>query len=263
MQADGSEHIIPAVMVPFQVTAVPNDATITRRLKLLYESWHRSWQDGRCNLSYNNYLNDLSTELSAEEKLRADLHSILKNLLRPHKVQDTDDGAARTVEEEEAARVKAAQEEAARLKAAEEVAARLGTSPYEVYRLGPKMWFTGDLMSWVFERFRTTNWGGDDVGLIATSQFYELLKQKKDVTKLVQKALGDNYLEKKTGLIVIPVHTPAHWVLVVIDLHERNVCLLDSLKSEDPALTATILQTMKAWIESSHRLRTNTSRNPN
>ena len=263
MQADGSEHIIPAVMVPFQVTAVPNDATITSRLKLLYESWHRSWQDGRCNLSYNNYLNDLSTELSAEEKLRADLHSILKNLLRPHKVQDTDDGAARTVEEEEAARVKAAQEEAARLKAAEEVAARLGTSPYEVYRLGPKMWFTGDLMSWVFERFRTTNWGGDDVGLIATSQFYELLKQNKDVTKLVQKALGDNFLEKKTGLIVIPVHTPAHWVLVVIDLHERNVCLLDSLKSKDPALTATILQTMKAWIESSHRLRTNTSRNPN
>ena len=112
-------------MVPFQVTAVPNDATITRRLKLLYESWHRSWQDARCNLSYPNYLNDLSTELSAEEKLRADLHSILKNLLRPHKVQDTDDGAARTVEEEEAARVKAAQEEAARLKAAEEVAARL------------------------------------------------------------------------------------------------------------------------------------------
>ena len=212
-------------------------------------------QDGR--------FNDLSTELSAEEKLRADLHSILKNYLRPHKVQDTDDGAARTVEEEEAARVKAAQEEAARLKAAEEVAARLGTSPYEVYRLGPKMWFTGDLMSWVFERFRTTNWGGDDVGLIATSQFYELLKQNKDVTKLVQKALGDNYLEKKTGLIVIPVHTPAHWVLVVIDLHERNVCLLDSLKSKDPALTATILQTMKAWIESSHRLRTNTSRNPN
>ena len=263
MQADGSEHIIPAVMVPFQVTAVPNDATITSRLKLLYESWHRSWQDGRCNLSYNNYLNDLSTELSAEEKLRADLHSILKNYLRPHKVQDTDDGAARTVEEEEAARVKAAQEEAARLKAAEEVAARLGTSPYEVYRLGPKMWFTGDLMSWVFERFRTTNWGGDDVGLIATSQFYELLKQKKDVTKLVQKALGDNFLEKKTGLIVIPVHTPSHWVLVVIDLHERNVCLLDSLKSKDPALTATILQTMKAWIESSHRLRTNTSRNPN
>ena len=263
MQADGSEHIIPAVMVPFQVTAVPNDATITSRLKLLYESWHRSWQDGRCNLSYNNYLNDLSTELSAEEKLRADLHSILKNHLRPHKVQDTDDGAARTVEEEEAARVKAAQEEAARLKAAEEVAARLGTSPYEVYRLGPKMWFTGDLMSWVFERFRTTNWGGDDVGLIATSQFYELLKQNKDVTKLVQKALGDNFLEKKTGLIVIPVHTPAHWVLVVIDLHERNVCLLDSLKSKDPALTATILQTMKAWIESSHRLRTNTSRNPN
>ena len=263
MQADGSEHIIPAVMVPFQVTAVPNDATITRRLKSLYESWHRSWQDGRCNLSYNNYLNDLSTELSAEEKLRADLHSILKNLLRPHKVQDTDDGAARTVEEEEAARVKAAQEEAARLKAAEEVAARLGTSPYEVYRLGPKMWFTGDLMSWVFERFRTTNWGGDDVGLIATSQFYELLKQNKDVTKLVQKALGDNYLEKNTGLIVIPVHTPSHWVLVVIDLHERNVCLLDSLKSKDPALTATILQTMKAWIESSHRLRTNTSRNPN
>ena len=263
MQADGSEHIIPAVMVPFQVTAVPNDATITRRLKLLYESWHRSWQDGRCNLSYNNYLNDLSTELSAEEKLRADLHSILKNYLRPHKVQDTDDGAARTVEEEEAARVKAAQEEAARLKAAEEVAARLGTSLYEVYRLGPKMWFSGDLMSWVFERFRTTNWGGDDVGLIATSQFYELLKQNKDVTKLVEKALGDNFLEKKTGLIVIPVHTPAHWVLVVIDLHERNVCLLDSLKSKDPALTATILQTMKAWIESSHRLRTNTSRNPN
>ena len=255
MQADGSEHIIPAVMVPFQVTAVPNDATITRRLKLLYESWHRSWQDGR--------FNDLSTELSAEEKLRADLHSILKNYLRPHKVQDTDDGAARTVEEEEAARVKAAQEEAARLKAAEEVAARLGTSLYEVYRLGPKMWFSGDLMSWVFERFRTTNWGGDDVGLIATSQFYELLKKNKDVTKLVQKALGDNYLKKKTRLIVIPVHTPSHWVLVVIDLHERNVCLLDSLKSKDPALTATILQTMKAWIESSHRLRTNTSRNPN
>jgi hypothetical protein len=226
LQADGSEHIIPAVMVPFQVTAVPNDATTTtttRRLELLYESWHRSWQDGR--------FNDVSTELSAEEKLRADLHSILKNYLRPHKVQDTDDGER--------------------------------TSLYEVYRLGPEMWFSGDLMRWVFERFRTTNWGGDDVGLIATSQFYELLKQKKDVTKLVQKALGDNYLKKKTRLIVIPVHTPSHWVLVVIDLHERNVCLLDSLKSKDPALSATILQTMKAWIESSHRLRTNTSRNPN
>ena len=226
MQTDGSEHIIPAVMVPFQVTAVPNDATTTtttRRLELLYESWHRSWQDGR--------FNDVSTELSAEEKLRADLHSILKNYLRPHKVQDTDDGER--------------------------------TSLYEVYRLGPEMWFSGDLMRWVFERFRTTNWGGDDVGLIATSQFYELLKQKKDVTKLVQKALGDNYLKKKTRLIVIPVHKPSHWVLVVIDLHEGNVCLLDSLKSKDPALTATILQTMKAWIESSHRLRTNTSRNPN
>ena len=226
MQADGSEHIIPAVMVPFQVTAVPNDATTTtttRRLELLYESWHRSWQDGR--------FNDVSTELSAEEKLRADLHSILKNYLRPHKVQDTDDGER--------------------------------TSLYEVYRLGPEMWFSGDLMRWVFERFRTTNWGGDDVGLIATSQFYELLKQKKDVTKLVQKALGDNYLKKKTRLIVIPVHTPSHWVLVVIDLHERNVCLLDSLKSKDSALSATILQTMKEWIESCHRLRTNTSRNPN
>ena len=180
------------------------------------------------------------------------------------KVKAAEEEAARLkAVEAEAARVKAADEEAARLKAAEEVAARLGTSPYEVYRLGPKMWFTGDLMSWVFERFRTTNWGGDDVGLIATSQFYELLKQNKDVTKLVEKALGDNFLEKKTGLIVIPVHTPAHWVLVVIDLHERNVCLLDSLKSKDPALTTTILQTMKAWIESSHRLRTNTSRNPN
>ena len=226
MQTDGSEHIIPAVMVPFQVTAVPNDATTTtttRRLELLYESWHRSWQDGR--------FNDVSTELSAEEKLRADLHSILKNYLRPHKVQDTDDGER--------------------------------TSLYEVYRLGPKMWFSGDLMSWVFERFRTTNWGGDDVGLIATSQFYELLKQKKDVTKLVQKALGDNYLKKKTRLIVIPVHKPSHWVLVVIDLHEGNVCLLDSLKSKDSALSATILQTMKEWIESCHRLRTNTSRNPN
>jgi hypothetical protein len=226
LQADGSEHIIPAVMVPFQVTAVPNDATTTtttRRLELLYESWHRSWQDGR--------FNDVSTELSAEEKLRADLHSILKNYLRPHKVQDTDDGER--------------------------------TSLYEVYRLGPKMWFSGDLMRWVFERFRTTNWGGDDVGLIATSQFYELLKQKKDVTKLVQKALGDNYLKKKTRLIVIPVHKPSHWVLVVIDLHEGNVCLLDSLKSKDSALSATILQTMKEWIESCHRLRTNTSRNPN
>jgi hypothetical protein len=226
LQADGSEHIIPAVMVPFQVTAVPNDATTTtttRRLELLYESWHRSWQDGR--------FNDVSTELSAEEKLRADLHSILKNYLRPHKVQDTDDGER--------------------------------TSLYEVYRLGPEMWFSGDLMRWVFERFRTTNWGGDDVGLIATSQFYELLKQKKDVTKLVQKALGDNYLKKKTRLIVIPVHKPSHWVLVVIDLHEGNVCLLDSLKSKDSALSATILQTMKEWIESCHRLRTNTSRNPN
>ena len=226
MQTDGSEHIIPAVMVPFQVTAVPNDATTTtttRRLELLYESWHRSWQDGR--------FNDVSTELSAEEKLRADLHSILKNYLRPHKVQDTDDGER--------------------------------TSLYEVYRLGPEMWFSGDLMRWVFERFRTTNWGGDDVGLIATSQFYELLKQKKDVTKLVQKALGDNYLKKKTRLIVIPVHKPSHWVLVVIDLHEGNVCLLDSLKSKDSALSATILQTMKEWIESCHRLRTNTSRNPN
>ena len=226
MQADGSEHIIPAVMVPFQVTAVPNDATTTtttRRLELLYERWHRSWQDGR--------FNDVSTELSAEEKLRADLHSILKNYLRPHKVQDTDDGER--------------------------------TSLYEVYRLGPEMWFSGDLMRWVFERFRTTNWGGDDVGLIATSQFYELLKQKKDVTKLVQKALGDNYLKKKTRLIVIPVHKPSHWVLVVIDLHEGNVCLLDSLKSKDSALSATILQTMKEWIESCHRLRTNTSRNPN